>query len=77
MIVPRDETVQPGFKMVAVRTVFGERHGVVEQPGAVLEPRRHRFGDKSAQKAAQTELSLVKTTAVIGDHHAFDPMEAL
>ncbi len=75
--MPRDEALQPGFKMVAVSTVFGERYGVVEQAGAVFEPRRHRFGDKGAQKSAQAELSLVKTTTVIGDHHAFDPMEAL
>ena len=75
--MPRDETVQPGFKMVGVMTVLGERHGVVEQAGAVLEPRCHRLGDKSADESAQTKLSLIKTTAVIGHHHALDPIEAL
>ena len=73
---PRHETVQTSLKMVAVKTTLSERHGVVEQGDAVLEPRRHRFGDKDAQESTQTELSLVKTAAVIGDDLAFDSMEA-
>jgi hypothetical protein len=77
LIVPRDETVEPGSKIIALSTVFGEGYSVVEEARPVFEPRRYRFGDKGTQELTQTELSLVKTTTVIGDHHAFDPMEAL
>ena len=43
----------------------------------ILETRHHRFGDKGAQESAQPELSMIKTTEVIGDDQSLDHMEAL